>query len=247
MVSGPRKSATCNGSRSSCPRVACTFTASKAVFPAYIQSAVTRCEHCVSYVAITLKTPTYSFPSAAGPSVLSVSTASFSASAKPPRCHSRFTRTCFAMPVGSSSQMMATTRGPCSTTSGTRTSSTRSGTPNWRPTASRTFGGTNSRRDRAVYIVRSGARWRWHPARLALPRADRRVRFKHQPVLGLGRLDRGRRRGGCRFYRPLDHSNRAASLRFERCLQVLDHILKLLVRQVLDHIALLDLVLARDQ
>jgi hypothetical protein len=34
----------------------------------------------------------------------------------------------------------ATTRGPSSTTSGTRTSSTRSGTPKWRPTASRTFG-----------------------------------------------------------------------------------------------------------
>jgi putative ABC transport system substrate-binding protein len=49
-------------------------------------------------------------------------------------------RTCCAMPVGSSSPTMATTRGRCSTTSGTRTSNTRSGTPNWRPTGSRTFG-----------------------------------------------------------------------------------------------------------
>ena len=49
----------------------------------------------------------------------------------------------FAMPVGSSSRTMATTRGRCSTTSGTRTFSTRSGTPKWRPTGSRTFGGTD--------------------------------------------------------------------------------------------------------
>jgi len=55
------------------------------------------------------------------------------------------------------------------------------------------------------------------------------------------------RRGGRWFYRPLDHSNRAASLRFKRGLDVLDHGLKLLVRQVLDRIAVLDLVLARYQ
>jgi Phage integrase family len=66
-----------------------------------------------------------------------------SGSARPPRCHSRSTRTCFAMPVGSSSLTMATTRGRCSTTSGTRTFNTRSGTPKWRPTDSRTFGGTD--------------------------------------------------------------------------------------------------------
>ena len=30
------------------------------------------------------------------------------------------------------------------------------------------------------------------------------------------------------------HSNRATSLRFQRCLQVLDHLLKLLVREVLE-------------
>src|SRR5262249_47561801 len=35
---------------------------------------------------------------------------------------------------------MATTRGRCSTTSATGTSSTRSDTPKWRPTGSRTFG-----------------------------------------------------------------------------------------------------------
>ena len=36
--------------------------------------------------------------------------------------------------VGSNWPMVATTRGPCSTTSGTRTSSTPSSTPTWRPT-----------------------------------------------------------------------------------------------------------------
>ena len=46
----------------------------------------------------------------------------------------------FAMPVGSSSRTMATTRGRCSTTSGTRTFSTRSGTPKSRPTDSRISG-----------------------------------------------------------------------------------------------------------
>ena len=46
----------------------------------------------------------------------SVSTGLSSASVRLPRCHSRSTRTCCAMPVGSSSPTMATTRGPCSTT-----------------------------------------------------------------------------------------------------------------------------------
>jgi site-specific recombinase XerD len=45
---------------------ACTFTASRTAFPAYIRSAVTRCGLFVSYDAITLKTLTYSFRSAAG-------------------------------------------------------------------------------------------------------------------------------------------------------------------------------------
>jgi hypothetical protein len=45
-----------------------------------------------------------------------------------------------ALPVGLSSPTMATTHGLCSTTSGTRTSSTRSATPSFRPTGSRTFG-----------------------------------------------------------------------------------------------------------
>src|SRR6516165_7636015 len=115
-------------------------------FLAYTQFAVTRCERCASYAAIAPPTPTCSFPNAAGQSVPSVSTASFSASGRPPRCHSRSTHTCFATPVGTSSPTMATTRAPCSTTSGTRTSSTPSGTPKWRPTGSRTFGGVEPER-----------------------------------------------------------------------------------------------------
>ena len=122
MACGPQRCATCNGSRSSCPRAASTFTASKAVFPAYIQSAGTRSERFANYAVITRETPTYSFPNAVGQST---SIASSSASARPPRCHSRSTPTCCAMPVGSSSPTMVTIRGPCSTTSGTRTSSTR--------------------------------------------------------------------------------------------------------------------------
>src|SRR5262249_44823120 len=110
-------------------------------YPACTQSGVTGSEGCASYGAIARQTPTYSFPSVAAQSAPSVSTGLSIASVKPPRCHSRSTPTCCAMPVGSSSPMMATTRGPCSTTSATRTSSTRSGTPKWRPTGSRTFGG----------------------------------------------------------------------------------------------------------
>jgi integrase len=46
---------------------------------------VTRCGRCASYGAITRETPTYSFPSAAGQSALSVSTGSSSVSGRPPR------------------------------------------------------------------------------------------------------------------------------------------------------------------
>src|SRR6516164_9280582 len=54
-------------------------------------------------------------PSAAGQSAPLDSIGSSSASGGPPRCHSRSTHTCFAMPAGSSWPMMVTTRGPCST------------------------------------------------------------------------------------------------------------------------------------
>src|SRR6516164_2327764 len=144
MACGPPRCATCNGSRSSCPRAACTFTASRTAFPAYIRSAVMRCGLSASYDASTRQTPTYSFPSAAGQSAPLGFTASSSASGRPPRCHSRSTRTCFAMPVGSSSPTMATTRGPCSITSGTRTFSTPSDTPKGPPTDSRLFGETDN-------------------------------------------------------------------------------------------------------
>src|SRR5262249_29632719 len=227
--------------------------------PASTQSAVTRCGRFVSYAGITLETPTCSFPNAVGRSAPSASIASSSVSGRPPSCHSRSTHTCFAMPVGSSWPTMVTTRAPCSTTSGTRTSSTRSDTPKWRPTGSRTFGGIDDDGGRQAlaasyssphgaappsrHTVRSRPRRRWHLARHALPRADCRVGLQHQPVLGLG----SGRRGGCWFYRPLDHFGRASSLRCKRGLDVLDHGFKLLVRQVFERIALLDLVLARDK
>src|SRR5262245_11114789 len=96
------------------------------------------------------------------------------------------------------------------------------------------------------HTVRSRPRRRWHPVRLALPRADRGVRRKHQPALWFGRLERGRRRNfyGRRFYRSLEQFDRAASL---RCLDVLDHGFKLLVRQAFERIAVLDLVLAGNE
>src|SRR5262245_1154469 len=93
------------------------------------------------------------------------------------------------------------------------------------------------------HTVRSRPRRRWHLARHALARADCRVGLQHQPVLGLG----SGRRGGCWFYRPLDHFGRASSLRCKRGLDVLDHGFKLLVRQVFERIAVLDLVLAGDK
>src|SRR6516225_2827144 len=146
MASGPPRSATCNGNRSSCPRAASTFIGWRMESPASTQSAVTRCGRCASYAASTLRTPTYSFPSAADLSAPSVSTGLSSASVRLPRCHSRSTRTCFGMPAGSSSPTMATTRAPCSTTSATRTFSTRSGTPTWHPIGSRTSGGVEPER-----------------------------------------------------------------------------------------------------
>src|SRR5215467_13060179 len=192
----PRRSATCNGSRPSYPKAACTFTGSRTAFPACIRSVATRCGRCASYAASTLRMPTSSFPSAADQSVLLASTGLCSASGRPPRCHSRSTHTCFAMPVGSSSPTMATTHGLSSTTSDTKTSSTRSDTPKWRRTASRIF----------------GANWR-RQARDRLPL----------------------------------YQLRALRLGLHRCLDVLDHGLKLLVRQLLERIAVLDLVLARHQ
>src|SRR5262245_44891815 len=140
MVCGPRRSATCNGSRSSCPRAACTFTVSRMGFPACTRFAVTRCGRFVSYAAITRQTPTYLFPSAAGQSVPSVSTSSSSGSGKPLTCRSRPIPTCSALPVASTSPVLPTTPRPCCTTYATRTSRTQSDTPKWRPTASRIFG-----------------------------------------------------------------------------------------------------------
>src|SRR6516164_9528353 len=231
MACGPRRSATCNGSKSSYPRVACTFTASRTGFPACTQSAVTRCGRFASYAAITRETLTYSFPSAAGQSAPSVSTASSSASAKPPRCHFRSTHTCFATPVGSSSQMTVTTRAPSSTTSGTRTSSTRFGTPKWHLTASKTFGGTD---DSGCFprvgtplrqIVRSRIHWRWHTLpRLALLRRNRGVDVFEQPVrtLVLGLLKLGWTQHSNRFRSALDDRSARRSPTLQHLLNEVD-------------------------
>src|SRR5262249_267930 len=109
---GVRPTATCNGSRLSCPRVACMCTESRTGLPAYIRSAVTRYGFFVSCAARTLRMPTAWLPGGGGQGRVA-------------RCPFRSTRTCCAMPVGLSSPTMATTHGRCSTTSATGTSSIR--------------------------------------------------------------------------------------------------------------------------
>src|SRR5262249_33874930 len=181
--------------------------------PASTQSAVTRCGLCASYAAITLKRLTCSFPNAVGRSAPSASIASSSVSGRPPRCHSRSTLTCFAMPVGSSSPTTATTRGPSTTISCTRPFSTRSGPPTWHPTASKTFGGTDDSRcsprtgTPLRQIVRSRVHWRWHTLpRLALLRRNRGIDGFEQPVrtLVLGLLKLGWTQHSNRFRSALD-------------------------------------------
>src|SRR5215467_8198854 len=180
MVCGPRRSATCNGSKSNCPRGASTFTGSRTGSPVCTQFGVTRCERCASYAAITRETPTYSFRSAAG---LPIS----------------FHRLVFE--------------------------------------------------EHTRHIFRSQARWRSELAWQALAWADRSVGLQHHSVVGFGRIEQRAALYlyGYRFYRPLDHFCRRASLRCKRGLDVLDHGFKLLVRQLLEQIAVFNLVLARDQ
>src|SRR5262245_21145831 len=96
----------------------------------------------------------------------------------------------------------------------TRTSSTRSDTPKWRPTGSRTFGGMDRGRwlalrpeslgpslaprserstakivpfPRRRHIFRSRAGWRSDLAWHALSRANRSVGLQHHSILGFGR------------------------------------------------------------
>src|SRR5262249_641847 len=200
-------------------------------FPACTRFAVMRCGRFVSYAAITRETPTYSFPSAAGQSVPSVSTGLSSASARPPRCHSPSTRTSFAMPVGSSSRTMATTRGPCRITSGPRTFSKPSDTPQLRPTRSKTFGGTDNGKSRiaprsCVTSTRSRARGRWHLAlpRLALLRPDRGVGVLQQPVrtLAFRLLKLGWTQHSNRFRSALDDRSARRSPALQHLLNQVD-------------------------
>src|SRR6516162_7388890 len=152
-------------------------------------------------------------------------------SGRPPRCHSRSTRTCCAMPVGSNWPMMAMTPGPCSTTSGTRTSSTRSGTPTWRRTASKTFGGTDDsgclpRAGTPLrQIVTSRVHWRWHTLpRLALLRRNRGVDVFEQPVrtLVLGLLKLGWTQHSDGFRSALDDRSARRSPALQHLLNEVD-------------------------
>src|SRR6516164_1668469 len=208
--------------------------------PASTQSAVTRCGRCASYAVITPLTPTYSFPSAAGPSVPSVSTGSSSAAGRPPRCHSPSTRTCFAMLAGLSWPTMVTTRAPCSTTFDTRTSPTPSGTPNWRPTASRTFGGIDSGQPHVLGW--SGALEAFWTGVIAI------VIWLRRRQVGKALRLAPRTRFAHRLRNPFDHLGIGAS--FPRREHPLDHLdcgLNLLVGHRLDASAVLDLHFPRHQ
>src|SRR6516165_6234958 len=239
MACGPPRCATCNGSRSSCPRAACTFTASRTAFPVCIRSAVMRCGLSASYDASTLRTPTYSSPSAADQSAPSASTGSSSASGRPPRCHSRSTPTCCAMPVGSNSRTMAMTPGPCSTTSGTRTSSTRSDTPKWRPTGSRTFGGADLISRRLAHLI----------SRLRVNNPSRKATVGSVAPSHLAPcLTRWRREGWHRLGRAVYHLGIGCCVALGNHLfYELDRALDLLVAHRLDAAGMLQLHLPRHQ
>src|SRR5262245_66306853 len=209
-------------------------TASRTGFPACTRSGVTRCGRFVSCAAITLERLTCSFQSAADQSVPSVSTASSSASGRPLTCHSRSTRTCCAMPAGSSSPTMATTRGPCSITSGTRTSSTPSGTPKWRPTGSRTFGGIDSGQPHVLGW--SGALEAFWTGVIAI------VIWLRKRQVGKALRLAPRTRFAHRLRNPFDHLGIGAS--FPRREHPLDHLdcgLDLLIRHRLNAALVLDL------
>src|SRR6516162_3857529 len=208
--------------------------------PASTQSAVMRCGLSASYDASTLRTPTYSSPSAADQSAPSVSTGLSSASVRPPRCHFRSTLTCSAMPAGSSSPMMATTREPCSTTSGTRTFSTPSGTPKWRPTGSRTFGGIDSGQPHVLGW--SGALEAFWTGVIAIV-----IWLRKRQICKALRLA-PRTRFAHRFRNPFDHLGIGAS--FPRREHPLDHLdcgLDLLIRHRLNAALVLDLHFFRHQ
>src|SRR6516225_9583080 len=208
--------------------------------PASTQSAVTRCGRFVSYAGITLERLTCSFPNAVGRSAPSASIASSSVSGRPPRCHSRSTHTCFAMPAGLSWPTMATTRGPCNTTSLIRTSSIRSGTPNWRPTAARTFGGINSGQPHVLGW--SGALEAFWTGVIAI------VTWLGKRQVGKALRLAPRTRFAHRFRNPFDHLGIGAS--FPRREHPLDHLdcgLDLLIRHRLNAALVLDLHFFRHQ
>ena len=128
----------------------------------------------------------------------------------------------------------------CSTTSATRTSSTPSGTPRWRPKG-----------QGFLERLRSPARRQWRLAlsRLALPRANRSVGLRHQPVRpALGRLEHGecRRRYRRSLYcLTVDHLGLVASrAAVKPVLNDRDVGLNLLGARSFISVCVLDLVLA---
>src|SRR6516164_3944092 len=144
-----------------------------------------------------------------------------------------------AMPVGSNSRTMAMTPGPCSTTSGTRTSSTRSDTPKWRPTGSRTFGGADLISRRLAHLI----------SRLRVNNPSRKATVGSVAPSHLAPcLTRWRREGWHRLRNALDHLGaRAGFLLRNHRLNELDRALDLLIGHRLNAAGMLQLHLARHQ
>src|SRR5262245_50700771 len=143
------------------------------------------------------------------------------------------------MPAGSSWPTMAMTRAPCSTTSGTRTSSTRSDTPKWRPTGSRTFGGADLTSGRLAHLI----------SRLRVNNPSHKSTVGSVAPSHLAPcLTRWRREGWHRLGHVVYHLGICRCIALgDQLLNQLDGLLDLLVAHSLDAPAVLELRLARHQ
>ena len=135
---GPRRCATCNGTRSSFPRGAYMSVASKTACRACIRSPA---KSYGLYAACSASSGRYVFMSERGAQLASAGC--WKGSARPPRWRLACIRTCCAMLAASSWQTRVSIRDRCSTTSATRTSSTPCATPRYRQIGSEIFGRTS--------------------------------------------------------------------------------------------------------
>src|SRR5262249_50676885 len=126
--------------------------------------------------------------------------------------------------------MTAMTRAPCSTTWATRTSSTRSDTPKWRPTGSRTFGGIDSGQS-LVSRLSWGSPMRSEPLGLALPPSSF---WLGERQVGKALRLAPRTRFAHRLRNPFDNFRFLAEFLIDDSLQDLDRSFQLLIRHRLN-------------